>query len=94
MDKGNLAIDPRGMIFESYRIDGIVIEECRSIFLDWALGLPIEADMQAALAELMAEYGADHRDHPMTAVIVEGMSRPTKTAARRGGRLARVAAED
>jgi len=35
--KGNLSIDPRGLIFESYRIDGITIEECRMIFLDWAL---------------------------------------------------------
>ena len=30
--KGNLSIDPRGLIFESYRIDGITIEECRMIF--------------------------------------------------------------
>ena len=35
--KGNLDIDPRGMIFESYNIEGISIEECRTIFLDWAL---------------------------------------------------------
>ena len=38
--KGNLSIDPRGMIFESYRIDGITIEECRMIFLDWHLKVP------------------------------------------------------
>ena len=32
--KGNLSIDPRGLIFESYRIENITIEECRMIFLD------------------------------------------------------------
>ena len=35
--KGNLAIDPRGMIYESYRIEAVSIEECRMIFLDWAM---------------------------------------------------------
>ena len=50
MDKGRLEIDPRGLIYESYRIEGIRIEECRSIFLDWAMGLPPGADMRAALA--------------------------------------------
>jgi len=91
MDKGNLAIDPRGLIFESYRIDGIVIEECRSIFLDWALGLTQDTDMQAALAIVMAEYGVANPDHPMTKVIAEGLGRTAKTTGRRGGRLARGA---
>ena len=89
MFKGNLAIDPRGLIYESYRIDGIVVEECRSIFLGWALGQPQEADMQAALSELMAEYGNANPDHPMTSVITEGLARSAKAGGRRGGRMAR-----
>lgn len=89
MDKGNLAIDPRGLIFESYRIDGIVVEECRSIFLDWALGQPQDADMQQALSALMAEYGPANPDHPMTGVIAEGLARSARPGGRRGGRLAR-----
>ena len=32
--------DPKGLIFEAYRIDGITLPECRTIFLDWALSLP------------------------------------------------------
>jgi hypothetical protein len=44
--KGNLEIDPRGMIYESYRIEGISLEECRMIFLDWAMNTP-QGDMQA-----------------------------------------------
>jgi len=90
MNKGNLAIDPRGLIFESYRIEGIVVEECRSIFLDWALGLPQDSDMPAALNILMAEYGTGNPTHPMTSVITEGLARTATTSGRRGGRLARA----
>ena len=90
MDKGNLAIDPRGLIFESYRIEGIVVEECRSIFLEWALGLPQDTDMPAALNALMVEYGAGNPDHPMTSVVVEGLGRTATAAGRRGGRMART----
>mgnify|MGYP000087492773 CR=1 FL=1 len=45
MAKGD-ALDPKGLIEESYKIDGIVAPECRSIFLDWALsyqGVPAVA---------------------------------------------------
>ncbi len=34
----NLA-DPKGLVRESYAIEGITPGECRSIFLDWALSL-------------------------------------------------------
>jgi len=86
MDKGNLAVDPRGMIFEAYRIDGITVAECRSIFLDWALGVPAQVDMRAALQELSAEYIRANRDHPMNAVIIEGLDKSAETPTRRGGR--------
>ena len=32
--------DPKGLIRESYRIEGITPGECRSVFMDWALSLP------------------------------------------------------
>lgn len=89
MQKGNLKIDPRGLIYESYRIDGIRIEECRSIFLDWAMGLPLGADMRAALATLAVEYVAPHPDHPMSAVINEGLSRDPVARPRRRSRKSR-----
>jgi len=41
------ADDPKGLIRESYRIEGIGMAECRSIFLDWALSLPDGADAGA-----------------------------------------------
>lgn len=83
--KGNLAIDPRGLIFEAYRIDGVTDAECRTIFLDWAMGANVE-DMSTALQTLLGEYQSANPDHPMTAVIKEGLSR-NATPRRRGGRL-------
>jgi len=81
--KGNLDIDPRGMIYESYRIDGISIEECRMIFLDWALEAA-QVDMRAKLETLLVEYSSANPDHPMTQVITEGLTKATQTG-RRGG---------
>ena len=86
--KGNLDIDPRGLIYESYRIEGLVIEEARSIFLDWALERATD-DMKPQLQTLMTEYGDVNPDHPMTQVIREGLENAGKPK-RRGGRLARI----
>ncbi len=90
MNKGDLAIDPRGLIFESYRMDGITDGECRTIFLDWALGQPQGSDMTAALETLKAEYGIPQPDHPMSRIIEEGLSRAAAPAKRRGGRSRRA----
>ena len=87
--KGNLDIDPRGLIYESYRIEGIVTEECRSIFLDWALGTPADADMAADLKSLIVEYGVAAPDHPMTAILHEGLDKAASPSGRRGGARAR-----
>ncbi len=80
--------DPKNLIRESYRIDGITLEECRSIFIDWALSLK-EPDPAPHLKALLAQYGADAPDHPMTSVMKDGLATPAK-AGRRGGRAARV----
>lgn len=90
MGKGELANDPRGLIHESYRIEGIGMAECRSIFLDWALGQPEGADMREALGELARHYADKAPDHPMSAVIREGLERAARPPARRGGRSARA----
>ena len=82
------SIDPRGLIAERYRIDGIQAGECRSIFLDWAVGAP---DGEAALAQiknLIARHAPANPDHPMTAVLKEALDTPTKKG-RRGGAAAR-----
>lgn len=77
-------LDPKGLILESYRIDGISPSQCRSVFLDWALSLPSGQDTTEALQALMQRYGDAAPDHPMTQVLRDGM---TKVVApkRRGG---------
>lgn len=87
--KGNLEIDPRGMIYESYRIEGISLEECRMIFLDWAMNTP-QGDMQAYLRELLEEYQSGNAEHPMTQVITDGLKTSGSVGKRRGGRTARL----
>ncbi len=82
-------LDPRGLIRESYRIEGISGPECRSIFLDWALGAVAGADLKVQIAALLAHYSDAFPDHPMTQVLREGLAdaAPEK---RRGGRKARL----
>ena len=76
-------IDPKGLIRESYRIEGIVSGECRYIFLDWALSLPEGQDTQSAIAEMIARYAPEHPGHPMTAVLKDATA--VATAPRRRG---------
>lgn len=78
------ALDPRGLIREAYRIEGIVGPACRSIYLDWALGLPAEQDALAATAALLAAYGPANPDHPMTEVLREGVETRPRPGRRRG----------
>ncbi|GGH19866.1 hypothetical protein SAMN05444007_101298 [Cribrihabitans marinus] len=76
--------DPKGLIREAYRIEGIGAAECRSIFLDWALSLPEGLDQAQALRALHMRFAADHPDHPMTEVLRQGLGR-TDAPRRRGG---------
>ncbi|MGH1355696.1 MAG: hypothetical protein ACRBBS_11525 [Thalassovita sp.] len=76
--------DPKGLIREAYRIEGVSDAECRTIFLDWALSLPDGVDQQTALKQLCATYADDHPDHPMTAVMQMGQKQIT-VPRRRGG---------
>ena len=82
--------DPKGLVRESYRIDGITLEECRSIFIDWALSLPVTADVPDSIRTLLADYGSADPDHPMGKVLRDGLMAAPE-ARRRGGRAARVA---
>jgi hypothetical protein len=80
--------DPKGLIRESYRIEGITDGECRSILMDWALSLPLGTDQTAAARRLHARHAGT--DHPMT-VLLAGAAEPAAPSKRRGGRAARVA---
>jgi hypothetical protein len=83
MRKGELDIDPRGLIAEAYRIEGIGQAECRAVFLDWALGLPGGTGPEH-VRRLFDHYAPAHPEHPMTEVLREGLT-PTAEPARRGG---------
>ncbi|WP_170572199.1 hypothetical protein [Ruegeria atlantica] len=76
--------DHKGLIREAYRIEGITLPECRSIFLDWALSLPADRDQTQALTELHTLYAEQEADHPMTRVLAEGL-KSAQAPKRRGG---------
>ena len=73
MQKGDLACDPRGLIYEAYRIEGIEAAACRPIFLDWALGVPADEDSVQHIKTMLAHYEPDWPDHPMTALLRSGL---------------------
>lgn len=81
--------DPKGLVRESYRIEDITLGECRSIFVDWALSLPVDAPMRDALRSLIAHYALPLPDHPMSQVMNEGLAAP-EAPRRKGGRAGRV----
>ncbi|MBY4892296.1 hypothetical protein KUL25_05905 [Rhodobacteraceae bacterium N5(2021)] len=86
--KDNDPTDPKGLIREAFRIHGISIYECRSIFVDWALSVPV-TDHAPLIEALLARHQGEPHDHPMKVVLTEGLA--TKPpAGRRGGRAARV----
>lgn len=80
--------DPRGLIRDAYAIDGIRIEECRSIFLDWAMGHP--GDARAAIPRMIEAHGTE--GHPMTEVLRAGLAVRDAASKRRGGRRGRMEA--
>ncbi|MFW2541883.1 hypothetical protein ACN2XU_04515 [Primorskyibacter sp. 2E107] len=82
------ALDPKGLITEAYRIEGITVSECRSIFLDWALSVPVDVDTGALIGTLLARFEPEAPEHPMTGVLREGLDKMT-TPRRRGGYRAR-----
>jgi hypothetical protein len=82
--QGRTEQDPRGLIYDSYRIEGISAEQCRSIFFDWALGMDAARDNRADIQVLLDIYGAGQPDHPMTVVLREGLQSAQRPR-RRGG---------
>lgn len=81
--------DPKGLIREAYRIDGICLHDCRSIFLDWALSLSDGCEPAQALRCLFAHLAAETPDHPMSKIIREGLeATPMRQRRNRAGRRA------
>ena len=85
--KGDI-YDPKALIREAYRIENITRSECRSIFLDWALSLPIEQDPNISIRNLLERYKSEFSNHSMTETLEEGLLKMAKPK-RRGGWKAR-----
>lgn len=83
------ALDPRALIEESFKIEGITAGECRSIFLDWALGVGMDRDVKGDVEKLLVKHADQAQDHPMTQTLVEALAE-AKPARRRGGRAAKL----
>lgn len=83
------ATDPKALIREAFRIEGITEPECRSIFLDWALSVPVGRDVRGLVEGLLVQYAGEPAEHPMTLTLREGLG-SVAAPRRRGGRAARV----
>ena len=81
-------LDRAKVIREAYRIDGIGKEDCRSIFLEWLLGLPDGKDGREAAREVLEHHADEPADHPMSVVLREAIDGAAK-AKRRGGATGR-----
>jgi len=81
--------DPKGLVRESYQIEGITAGECRPVFLDWALSVDKRQDVPTAIVRLIAEYADVNPGHPMNEVLAQGLGK-TEPPRRRGGHMGRV----
>ncbi len=82
-------VDPKGLIRESYRIEGITLPECKTIFFDWAIQIPVVADPAVHIKFCISYYGDISPNHPMTSVLEAALA-PAPENIRRGGRAGRV----
>jgi hypothetical protein len=82
--------DPKGLIRDAFAIEGIGAPECRSIFLDWALGVPQQFDMRDEVRKLITLFEGEHQaDHPMLVTLSEALH-DAGTPRRKGGRKSRL----
>lgn len=75
--------DPKGLVRESYNIEGITEAECKSIFIDWALSLKT-ADSASALRALLDHYAPGREGHPMSVVLQAALAAPPPPSAAAG----------
>ena len=83
MEKYSNPSDPKGLIYEAYRIPKISEEDCRTIFFDWALSLEIEKNPVQEIRILYKKYGEMDKLHPMTLVLQEGLESVSQNRKRR-----------
>lgn len=84
--------DPKGLIRESYNIEGIKLAECKTIFFDWAIQVPVSEDPCEHIKFCLSYYGTSAPEHPMTSVLKLALN-PAPYKKRRGGRAGRITPE-
>ncbi|WP_394152516.1 hypothetical protein [Loktanella salsilacus] len=82
------ALDPAGLIREAYLIDGITAQDCRVIFLDWAIKSNASDNLRGAIQKLLTLYADQPAHHPMTQTLRAGLD-ASPVPKRRGGRAGR-----
>jgi len=74
--------DPRNLIGDALIMEGLTVEENRSIFFDWAFGLKQPEAAPASALALLAIYRNDATaEHPMIRLLEQAASGP---ASKRG----------
>ena len=67
--------DPRNLIHEAFRLEGLSDADARAIFFDWALGLPTGTDAAEAARALLVHHAACPREHPMRRLLIDAAER-------------------
>ena len=81
--------DPTGVIAEAFRIENISASECRSIFFDWALGVPSDAETRTWVQTLLTRHEGEGQDHPMIQTLTAALQQAAPPI-RKGGRAGRL----
>ncbi len=82
-------VDPKGLIRESYRIEGITSPMCKTIFFDWAIQVAVGADPAEHIAFCISHYRADLPGHPPTSVFPAALA-PAPKKIKRDSRAVRI----
>ena len=81
--KGDIYCDVKGLIFEAYNIDNIDSSSCRTIFFDWIVSLDPSINEGEAINELLKAYSPRFPSHPMTELLIEGLSQKSSIRRRK-----------
>ena len=83
--------DPRNLIGDALAMEGLSVEEHRSIFFDWAFGLKEPESAAASAAALAAIYRTEATaDHPMIALLEQAARGAAPARGRTGRRRSRA----
>ena len=75
--------DPRNLIGDALIMEGLTVEENRSIFFDWAFGLKEPETAPASAAALLDVYRSEATaEHPMIRLLEQAATGPAQKRGR------------